>query len=327
MITNFVTRGKVQDSNTQYSLRAWYFILFFSSIYGGGGGGTLGHLLPWTPGFGLTKKKGNIKTQIISIFCPNLVHLFWYAPGFGIPKRKKNRLRSWYIFRQNGIKECHCLFGPRFRFDPWNSCFFFVGIRHEYRIYIYALWPAICLQKCPFCPFLQKIGGMFRVVGERTHPEPTRKKKGTMINTTNRKIDKKRRKKKKEEENQKPPPETTKTPNKNKQIFSFCFFGGGDGWVVSGALGVLGFLLPVFLLYSALGISGLFLVFLIYSSCCFVFSCSCFMAVGCVLFFCLFCLCFACFPFLFVLSWSCWCMDFNLVFVGGGGGGEWLMEV
>ena len=71
-------------------------------------------------------------------------------------------------------------------------------------------------------------------------------------------------------------------------------------WVVSGALGVLGFLLPVFLLYFALGFSGLFLlVFLLYSSCCFVFSCSCFMAVGCFLLFCLFCLFF--------------CLSFSLV--------------
>ena len=44
----------------------------------------------------------------------------------------------------------------------------------------------------PFFPFLQKIGGMFRVVGAKTHPEPARRKKGTMINTKNT-IDKKRR--------------------------------------------------------------------------------------------------------------------------------------
>ena len=45
--------------------------------------------------------------------------------------------------------------------------------------------------------------------------------------------------------------------------------------MVSGALRVWGFLLPVFLLYSALGVSGLFLlVFLLYSSCCFVCSSS-----------------------------------------------------
>ena len=141
MITNFVTRGKVRDSNTQYSLRAWYFILLFFYFFylGWGWGWNLGPSLAMNAGFRFNqKKKETSRLKSLVFFCPNLVHLFWYAPGFGIPKRKKNRLRSWYIFRQNGIKECHCLFGPRCSFDPWNSFFFFffVGIQHGY-IYIY----------------------------------------------------------------------------------------------------------------------------------------------------------------------------------------------
>ena len=194
--------------------------------------------------------------------------------------------------------------------------------------YIYTLWPEICpqkWQKCAFCPFLQKIGGMFRVVGERTHPEPTRRKMGTMINTTNRKIDKKRRKTNKKKAKS-PPPETAKTPQqKQTDLFLlFLFWGGllGGFW----GFGGLGFFLPVFLLYSVLGVSGFFLlVFLLYFSCYFVFL---FLFHGCWV-----CFIILSFLSLFLLVFlSClFCLDlvgvWILIVSLLGGGVEWLMGV
>ena len=50
--------------------------------------------------------------------------------------------------------------------------------------------------KMPFLSFSTKIGGMFRVWVKEPTQNQQEETKGTMINTTNRKIDKKRRKKK-----------------------------------------------------------------------------------------------------------------------------------
>ena len=95
--------------------------------------------------------------------------------------------------------------------------------------------------------------------------------------------------------------------------------------MVSGALGVLGFLLPVFLLYSALGVSGFFLlVLLLYSSCCFflfLFN-GCWVRLIILSFSVSF---FVCLSFLFCLDIvDVWILILSLL---GGGGGEWLMGV
>ena len=146
-----------------------------------------------------------------------------------------------------------------------------------------------------------------------------------MINTTNRKIDKKKRKKKdkRRRKPKAPPPRNHHNPpTKTNRSFPLVFFWGGDGWVVSGVLVVLGFFSSClsslfcswgFLCFFLLCLS--FLLFLLFFL---------FLFHGCWVFFILLIFFlsvsfFACLSFLFVLSWSCRCMDFNLVFVGGGG--------
>ena len=115
---------------------------------------------------------------------------------------------------------------------------------------------------------------MFRVLGERTHPEPTRRKKGTMINTTNRKIDKKRRKKKdKRRRKPKAPPRNHQNPpTKRNRSFPLVFIWGG-GWLGGfwgfGGFGVSSSCLSS--LFCSWGFWAFLLVFLLYSSCCFVF--------------------------------------------------------
>ena len=80
--------------------------------------------------------------------------------------------------------------------------------------------------KMPFLSFSTKIGGMFRVWVKEPTQNQQEETKETMINTTNRKMDKKRRKTKGEENQKAPKPQ--KPPM-------------GAGWVVSGALGILVF--------------------------------------------------------------------------------------
>ena len=109
-----------------------------------------------------------------------------------------------------------------------------------------------------FCKNWWHVSGL----GERTHPEPTRRRKGNN-DWHNKQKDRqeKKRRKTKWEENQKPPkPQKPPNPPKQKQTDVFLMFFLGGGWVVSGALGILGFLLLVFLLYSALGLFGFILL-------------------------------------------------------------------